>query len=173
MSDSEKKDVWAFMEEYFPRMFIELQRAKENSPHRFNRRMGWIVHDLQEMMDLMDTQPERALLMIQERKAHFEMRRAAGQYRRASDPESREKARKRLREHCAQAFDCRHARREMEIRELEVRIDELKQRHAEAAKMRDKLIDQEVEDLLAHGPGRGHGGDRDRPGGPPADRRGP
>ena len=63
----------------------------------------------------METQPERAVLMIQERKAHFEIRRAARQYHRASDPEGRDKAR----EKAALLRDCiLELRKELETAEI-------------------------------------------------------
>lgn len=153
MSEAEKTEVLNFMEEHFPQMYLEMQRLREHSPERFNRRIRWIVHDIQEMMDLMEVQPERAALMIRERQLMFEMRRAARRYHRAEKTGEQEKARAEFRELCAQAFDCRHKRRELEIRELEARIAELKQRHAEAEKTREKLIDQEVEEHLSRRPG--------------------
>lgn len=160
MSEAEKEEVQTFMEEHFPQMYLEMQRLRERSPERFNRRIRRVVHDVQEMMDLMEIQPERAALMIQERQLMFQMRRAARRYHRAEKTTGQEKVKVQFRELCAQAFDCRHQRREMEIRELEARVAELKLRHTEAAKIRDKLIDQEVEDHLSRthdGPPRGRG----------------
>ena len=160
MSEAEKEKVQTFMEEHFPQMYLEMQRLRERSPERFDRRIRWVVHDIQEMMDLMEIQPGRAALMIQERKLMFQMRRTARQYHRAENSNGKDKTKERFRDLCAQAFDCRHQRREMEISELEARVAELKLRHAEAAKIRDKLIDQEVEDHLSRthgGPPRGRG----------------
>ncbi len=91
------------------------------------------------------------------------MRRQARRYHSAKKPTGREKAKEQFRALCAQSFDCRHQRREMEIRELEARIAELQLRHEEAATMRDELIDQEVEEHLSREPGpRGPKGRRRR-----------
>jgi DNA-directed RNA polymerase specialized sigma24 family protein len=56
-------------------------------------------------------------------------------------------------------FDSRHKRRELEIRGFEARIAELKQRHMQAAQMREQLINQELRERL------------DRPGPPPGKER--
>jgi hypothetical protein len=86
--------------------------------------------------------------MIQERRTDMEIRRLSQQFRSTDDKEKRKRLRKKIRELCGQAFDLRHARRAFEIRALEVRLDELKQRHAEAAAMRKDLVEQAVRQRL-------------------------
>ena len=163
MSDGEKAEFEFFLEEHFPKMYLEIQTLQERNPDGFDRRIGRVVYDIRQMMDLMETQPERGALMIQERQLKFQMRRQARRYHSAKNPEGREKAKEQFRELCAQSFDCRHQRREMEIRELEARIAELQLRHEEAATMRDELIDREVEEHLSREPGpRGPKGRRPR-----------
>ncbi len=163
MSDDEKEEFEFFLEEHFPQMFLEMQALQERNPDGFDRRIGRVVYDIRQMMDLMESQPERGALMIQERQLKHQMRRQARRYHSAKNPKGRDKAKEQFRDLCAQSFDCRHQRREMEIRELEARIAELKLRHEEAATMRDKLIDQEVEEHLSRKPGpRGPKGRRRR-----------
>ncbi len=160
MSDDERAEFEVFMEEHFPKMFLEMQALQERNPDGFDRRIGLIVYVIRQMMDLLETQPERGALMIQERQLKFQMRRQARRYQSAKNPKGREKAKDQFRELCALSFDCRHQRREMEIRELEARIAELQLRHEEAATMRDELIDQEVEAHLS--PERGPRGPKGR-----------
>ena len=153
MSDDERAEFEVFMEEHFPKMYLEMEALRDRNPDGFDRRIGRIVYDIRQMMDLMETQPERGALMIQERQLKHQMRRQARRFHSAKKPKGREKAKDQFRELCAQSFDCRHQRREMEIRELEARIAELQLRHEEAATMRDELIDQEVEEHLLREPG--------------------
>ena len=148
MSEPERQRVVEFIEEHFPRLYIELERHKERKPQAFARQMKRVVPEMLRLMEMMEVHPERGTLMIQERRVDMEIRRAAQQYRSARKEEKRSRLRDRMRDLCGQAFDCRHRRRELEIRELEGRLEELKQRHDQAAEMRKKLIEQQVKERL-------------------------
>lgn len=148
MSEPERQRVVEFVEEHFPRLYIELEGHKERKPQAFARQMKRVVPEMLRLMEMMETHPERGTLMIQERRIDMEIRRVAQQYRSARKEGKRSRLRNKMRDLCAQAFDCRHRRRELEIRELEGRLEELKQRHAQAAEMRRKLIEQQVKARL-------------------------
>jgi len=148
MSQEEQGQMQSFIQEHFPSMYLELERLKDRNPRRFEHRMNRLAPEIRSVMETMETQPERATLMIQSRRLDMQMRQLADRYHSTEEEQTRLRLRGRFRELCAQAFDCRHRRREMEIRELEARVTELIQRHEEAARMRDQLIDQTVRDRL-------------------------
>ena len=148
LTKEEREELNAFIEEHFPRLYIQIQDRQEN-PQRGGRRFGRIIHEMLELMEMMQTDPERGGLMIQERRIQMDIHQIMRQHRSAKNEAKRERLRSELKELCASAFDIRHRRRALEIRELETRLDELKQRHEQAAKMRDKLIEQEVKERLS------------------------
>jgi hypothetical protein len=148
MTDEERSVVKAFIEERFPRMYVELERLEEHSPERYARRMARIAPEMRRLMEILDTDPERGTLMIQERQQDIMLRFIARRYRSAEDPEDQAKLHGRARELAEKLFDVRHQRQALEIRELETRLDELKGRHEQAAQMRDQLIERELTDLL-------------------------
>ena len=78
------------MEEHFPKMYLEMQALQERNPDGFDRRIGRIVYDIRKMMDLMETQPERGALMIQERQLKHQMRWQARRYHSAKNPNGRD-----------------------------------------------------------------------------------
>lgn len=153
MTDEEQAVVKAFIEERFPRMYVELERLEEHSPERYARRMARIAPEMRRLMEILDTDPERGTLMIQERQQDIMLRFLARRYRSANNAEDEAKIRGRARELAEKLFDVRHQRRALEIRELETRLDELRGRHEQAAQMRDQLIERELKDLL-DGPAR-------------------
>ncbi|UCE58185.1 MAG: hypothetical protein JSU63_12155 [Phycisphaerales bacterium] len=161
MEDKERQCMGGFLEEYFPEMYLELERIKDKHPERFMRRMGRLAPEIREVMEMMETHPERASLMIQSRRLHMDMRKLSRRYHATDDEQKRAQLRSEFREACAKALDFRQERRALEIRELEARISELKQRHEAAAKMRDKLIDREVEERLDQAEGMPAGPMRD------------
>ena len=86
--------------------------------------------------------------MLQERKLDMQIRFVASQYHSTPDEPRRVEMRKKLRELCSQAFDCRHRRRELQIEELEQRLDALKRRHIEQQVRREEIISQDVKNHL-------------------------
>jgi hypothetical protein len=144
LSEEERAAIAAFVEERFPMMFLELERVRMRHPQRFERRMRRIAPEMREMMELMETHPERGALRIQERRLDIQKRHVASRYRSTDDPQKRERLREEFRRLCAESFDCRHQRRAIEIRELEARIKEFRQRHEEATRTRNRFIDREV-----------------------------
>ena len=169
MTEEERQEVERFVEERFPRMFVELQRIKERRPQRFERRMSRVAPEILHIMEMMELNPERGALLIQERQLDIEMRQVTSKCRFAKGEQKGRRLRGRLRGLCERAFDCRHQRQMLEIRELEARLAELLNRLEESAAMREQLITQEVKERLRDisadkpkGPG---------PGRPPNDRR--
>lgn len=147
-SADERAAVARFIEEHFPRMYLELERLRKNNPDRFAQRMKRIAPEVRRMMEMMEVNPERGALMIQERQLDIEIRHLAGRYRSMDEGPARSKLYNRIQKACGKAFDCRHERRALEIRGLEARIAELEQRHQHTAQMRDELINQELRERL-------------------------
>ncbi len=161
LSEQERQDVRSFVEENFPRMYVELERLKRNNPQRYQKRMQRVAAGVGELMEVMAISPERGELMLQERRLDMEIRYLSTRYKSVKNKEKREKIRKQMRELCANSFDCRHKRRAIQIREFEAKLGGLKQRHKEAQKMREQLITEEVKNRLENpgprprGPGKG------------------
>jgi len=148
LTPREKQEMEAFMREHFPRLFEQAERTRDVNPQRYLRMMTRLTPEMQGLMDLMATDPERGALMIEERRLDAEIRVVARRVRIVSDAEESAAARQRLTELAGRLFDIRHQRRELEIRELEARVLELKARHEEAARMRQKSIQRMVEERL-------------------------
>lgn len=148
LPETERERVKAFAQEHFPRMYEQLQRAEERSPKRFLRRMKKVVPHLLELMDIMETDPDRGTLLIQERRLAMRIRQSASRYRSVGEERQRSRLGKQLRESCADLFDSRQRRRALEILRLEARITELNDRHEETASMREELIDRIFKDYV-------------------------
>ncbi len=148
MSEQDRTRIQNFLEEHFPKMYLELERLQESHPERYARRIRRVVPDMWHMMEVLQSHPQRGQLMIQERRLDMDIWRVARRHRASDDVDKQSGLQAKMRELCEQVFDCRHRRRELQIQELETRIIELKQRHAQAAGLREKLIEQEVKERL-------------------------
>lgn len=176
MNQKEKEQLHRFAQEHFPRLYEELQRAKDKHPERYQQRMRRMMPELRHLMELSKTHPERAALSIRERRCDMSMRRLARKYRRTEDEAKRQTLRAEIHELATKSFECRHNRRALEISAFETRLEELKERHEEANEMRSRIIRRMVEDRLSErGPKgeRGPQGEWNQRQRPDRDRRGP
>jgi len=171
LPEPERRQIERFMEEHFPRMYVELQRLKGRDESRYIRRMTRIAPQMLQIMEAMRTDPQRGTLMVRERQIEFEIQQTIARFRSAKDDEGKRRIREHLDDLVGKAFDCQNERRQMEVRELESRLSELRSRLSESEKMRPALIRQRVADMLdkpAPPPDAEDGGDREaRPEEPP------
>lgn len=147
LTPREKLEMETFMREHFPRLFEQVERTREANPQRYLRMMTRLTPEMQGLMDLMAIDPERGALLIEERRLDAEIRMVARRARSTTDDQAA-KSKERLAELVTRWFDARHQRHELEIRDLEARVLELKGRHEEATRMRQKTIDRMIEERL-------------------------
>lgn len=148
LNDEERQKVLDFVEQRFPLLHEEIQNLQEAQPDRFAEKMGRLADDMRKLMDLLKFDPEKADLLIRARNLDMQIRQTTMRYRRASDDETKETLRTELREYMEEAFDLRIQHREMEVRELEARIEDLHSRVEQAKQNRDALIDRALEQRL-------------------------
>lgn len=148
LPEPERRQIERFMEEHFPRMYVELQKLKDRDEVRYARRMTRIAPQMRKIMETMRTDPQRGTLMVRERQIEFEVQQTIARFRSAKDDAAKRQSREHLEGLVGKAFDFRNERRQMEVRELEARLSELQTRLSESEKMRQALIRQRVEDML-------------------------
>ena len=172
--EPEKHQIERFMEEHVPRVYMELQKLKERNEERYNRRMTHVAPEMRRIMEVMRADPQRGELLLRERKVQVEIRLTAMQYHRATDESTKQQLKARLVDLCTQAFDCQTQRREMEVKDLEAKLNELRSRVTESASMKNSLIQTRVNELIERGhkrrpPGLDHaqGTDNEDSPGPP------
>lgn len=148
LSDEERGRVEAFIREHFPVMAAELDRVKGQNPRLYERRMARIAPEVHRLMEVFQRDPQQGALMIRERRLDMELRLLSMRFRHANNDTDRQRIRARMHEAASELFDVRHERRAGEIRTLESRILELRERHEQAARMRGQIIEREIRERL-------------------------
>lgn len=148
MSPEDRDDVLDFMETHFPKMYGELERIKAQSPERYDRRMRRITREMMALMEVLEENPERGALELEQRQLHVHIRMLSRKYHRTTDPQVAGQIRGDIREAIGAALDIRHELRGMTIEELESQLAELRQRHERALEHRDEIITRELERRL-------------------------
>ncbi len=162
-----RQELLKFVEEHFPRMWVEMSRLREKNADGFRKRMRRILPDIVHMMRVYQHDPQMGSLMIRERQLDMRIRHAAHQFHKSQDPVEKEKLRVEIRELVGKAFDVQLQRRAQEITSLESRLVELKDRLTGQEEVRDEMIRQRSKHLLENKPPRLRG--ENRPGGNDAD----
>ncbi len=163
LSEADRKAVTNFMQEHFPRMVVELDRLKESSPQKFERRMERVAGEMRRLMDAKDKDPRRATVLIRERQVGLQLQQLAKEYHSAAGDEEKLRIRKAVRELAAQEFDNRLERRKLELHQLETKLAELKDRLAESESVRDDMLDRRTRELLERKPKGDAQGIQERP----------
>lgn len=149
MGKGERERVQAFMKEHFPNLHEELEQLRERRKELYEKRFHRVLPELHELMDMLEINPERAKLFIQERRIDMDMRRLGARYRNAVDESEKAKILEQMRVLGQSAFDARQEREAFEIREIETRLQELKDRHARAPQDREKHVEKHVQKRIA------------------------
>ena len=152
LSEADRKAVTNFMQEHFPRMIVELDRMKESSPQKFERRMDRVAAEMRRLMDAKDKDPRRATVLIRERQVGLQLQQMAKDYHAAPNDDEKIRIRKTVRELAADEFDNRLERRKMEVHQLETKLAELKNRLSETESLRDDMLDRRTRELLERKP---------------------
>lgn len=152
LPEEERRHVEKFIEDHFPRMFLELRRLEEESPRRYIFRMSRMAPQMRRIMDTIKVDPQRGALMVRERQIEMEIVQSAMLFRQSTDERTKSRLRARIEELAAQIFDIRHERRADEVRELETRLDLLRNRLTESQSMRTELIQRQVQQILTRPP---------------------
>ncbi len=149
LSETERVELLAFMREHFPVMADELEEVRESRPQQHERRLVRFAPEMRRLMELMDTDPQRGELMIQERKLEMRVRQLSRRHRVAKDERVREELERDVRGLVEELFSVRVRRRELEIRAMEYRMDELKSKLSEMIHRREKIIDRQISEHLS------------------------
>jgi hypothetical protein len=164
MPDVERKAVMNFMQEHFPRMVVELDQLKESAPQRYERRMERVAPEMRRLMDARERDPHHATVLIRERQVGLQMQQLARSYHAAGDDEEKARIRKSVRDLASQEFDNRLERRNMEVRQLETKLAELKSRLSEMESVREDMLDRRTRELLERKPRPDEEETEERPG---------
>jgi hypothetical protein len=148
LSPDERAELRQFVREHFPEIAEELEALREQSPERFERRLRRIAPDMLRLMDTMQIDPRRGILMVQERRLDMRIRQRVRQYRLTENVETRTEIRGQVRLLLGEQFDLRRQRRELEIRQLENRLGELRQHLANSNAKRDQIIEDQLDEFL-------------------------
>jgi|GEM_PF-2928844 len=158
MDEDEIDELMSFVEQHLPDLYETLDRARTLDPMAFR-------HMLRRVRGMMDrfrfADPKIRETMIAEYKVKMAIRRLKKDYYRATS-EERESIKVELRAQIEKQFTYRQQRLVQEIARLRERLDEQSRRLAEQEKDKQRLIDEELSEMLDGLKDRVHSRERGR-----------
>ena len=149
LTADERERLKEFAKQNFPELAERLKTG------RIPPRVAW---PLLRLMRMKDNDPELADKLIKEHQIEMKLMDARREYRDAPSETAKESVRKKIRQYLEQRFDVRQARLELEIRDLQKRIERAKDRLAKQQRNKTQLVDSELEhmtDAIEDGSDRG------------------
>lgn len=152
MPEAERQKLKHFIEEHFPRLALEMEGLRERAAQRFERRMMRIGPEMRRLMETMERDPQRGLMMIRERQVAIQLRQLVMEYHDSSDDARRAELRGKIKDAVSQEFKIRMERRRAEVRQMETKLAELRGRLAEMDSLCEDIIARRVRELLEKPP---------------------
>jgi len=168
LTDQQETELLEFIKERLPQRyegFVEFSEAKSRY-YQFTMRRMWAWY---EQWKLMSPQAQEA--SITEHDLRIEAFMVLRRFRETEDPDEREKIKAELLKALEDHFDAEQSLREVQLAELEERIEQVRQEIQQRAEDRDAIVAEQMERMLTFGSrhGRPPGEGEAPPDGPPPD----
>lgn len=142
-----------FVDEHLPRLAERLREMEAHDPEAGGRMLRRLGPRLRETMGMRGRSPETFSARVEELRLSLDMVEEARRVRRAIETEGPQseraiEARRSLRTLAEQHFDAQARVQQIEVRELEAHVAELRAEIERKAQERDAAIDRRVEDLV-------------------------
>ncbi|MBP7935660.1 MAG: hypothetical protein KA354_13520 [Phycisphaerae bacterium] len=138
LTAEEQERLQDFIKEHFPELSDRLRAG------RVPQRIAW---PLLRLMRIQKNDPELGGKLIEEHRIEMKLMESRRGYRDAPSEAARESIRIKIRRLLEQRFDVRQARLELEIRDLQRRIEKAKERLAKQQANKAQLVENELEHL--------------------------
>lgn len=150
LTPQEQEELVEFVHQHFPEMHGRLQRFKRFDPGHYGLALRRLAFPMLRMMRLCKTDPQLAEVMIAEHRIEIELADWRDRYAKQTSEQARADNQSRIRELVDKQFDLRQRRLEMEIRNMQKRLDEARAHLSQQAADRSRIVDAEIQRIIGH-----------------------
>lgn len=162
LSAEQEDELLEFLQAQCPDRYEAMVKLGEDNPRRYrfviSRMWAWY----QQWKD-MSPQAQEAAIVVHDLRVEVYM--TLRQWRREEDPAKKEQLKSQLRETLDRHFDAEQRLREIQLEELEERIEEVRRELQQRQEDRDSIIDGHLNRMLQYRPQRHGQGDDSSPAG--------
>jgi hypothetical protein len=148
VTDQDIADIFAFVDEYMPWMRPDLEKIRDTDFDHFRQVCRNLRFEIAQLKNL-KTQDEAAFRKaIEEKQLRYRTQDLAAKARAATDPKEREALVEALRGVVDQLLSAEFATRAAQVRQLERRLDDLRQDLKQREASRQAVVNNRIEELL-------------------------
>ncbi len=167
LTDEQEAELLEFLHEHMASRYEAIVGMSEENPERYARVMPRMWRWYQQWKDM---SPEAQEASIVEHDRRIETFMILRRWRDAESPEEKEQLKAELQEALERHFDAEQALREVQLAELEQRLEQVRQEVQQRADDRDTIVAEHMQRILQYRP-RAHNDeapDSDKPADPPS-----
>jgi hypothetical protein len=163
LAPQEKEELLAFVRDHFPELYRRLQQFQNTDPGAYGRSVRRLTMPMLHMMRVSKNDPQLAAKRSAEHRVELELDDLQSHYAAQASDAERRQTRSRIRQLVEKRFDLRQQRLELEITNMQKRLDQARSHLTQQAASRPQLIDADVKRMIDHSGKEHHGGSKTPP----------
>lgn len=148
MTPEQEEEILDRIKKENPEEAKELMMLKKEEPFEFRKILIQRQHELERLDELKERDPERYEQKVKQNSLERRGRQLAEKYRDSTDEKIKANIKKELSSVLNQLFDLREKDREMEIKHLTEKLNQLKSVLAERKKKKQEIVERRLQEML-------------------------
>jgi len=146
------EEVWAFVREHMPWRVEGLEKLRDERPEMFKAMTRRLRFEIGQLKRLQESDPKAFQAALEEGALRYRSIELTGQIRQTDDPERRKALTAELRGVVERLLEAEQKAREAQVRELEERLQRLRDQIRERAEHRQDVIEELMKRMLTEPP---------------------
>ena len=148
LTEEEESAALEYVEEKDPDYAKMLRRIRETDRNQFKRKISLVHREHRALRRIKERDPERYKRLLREKELEIKSHKLVEEYNTTGSDSERQKLRKDLVELLNKLFDLRQVNREGEIKQLEKKLEELKEFSKTRIEKKDEIVQRRLAELL-------------------------
>ncbi len=147
-SPEQEAEILEYIKQAYPFKYEDVKRMKKSLPNVYRKTLAKAWREMKFALRVQDEDPARYENLKKERQLEIRSHELADQYKVASTDEEKAAIQEELENVLDEAFQIRQLNREGEIKNLQKKIEQLKNDNEARMRQKDKIIEKRLNELL-------------------------
>ncbi len=148
LTKEQEEEVIAYLRETRSEQAKRLLELKDRSPERYRSWLSRAFREKRYMDEMKERDPERYQVLVQEKQLESKSRSLASQYRETDNEAEKGQLKSELKTLLDRLFDLRQMNRETEIKNLEKRLDELRENLQQRLDNKPGIVEKRLMEMI-------------------------
>jgi len=148
LTEEEESATLKYVEEMDPGHAVLLRKIKEFDRQQYREKLSLVYREHRALKRIKERDPERYKRLLREKELEIKSHKLVAEYKATESDSEQQKLRKDLVELLSRLFDLRQLNREGEIRQLEMKLEDLKELSKARIEKKDEIVQRRLAKLL-------------------------